>query len=129
MSAMMAPALAVEQFLGAVNAQDFSRMSSLFGTKEGTIASRDPKENVEKQMFLLATILRHEDYQVQGEQAIPGRLAEATQLNVSLTQSEKKVMVPFVVVRSKGEKWLVECIEIENVTNPSGTPSSRCISK
>ena len=104
-------------------------MSKLFGTKEGAISSRDPKENVEKQMFLLATILRHEDYQVQGEQAVPGRLTEATQLNVSLTLSEKKVMVPFVVVRSKGEKWLVECIEIENVTNPSGTPSSRCIAK
>ena len=129
MSAMMAPALAVEQFLGAVNAQDFGRMSSLFGTKEGAIASRDPKENVEKQMFLLATILRHEDYQVEGEQVVPGRLAEATQLNVALTLNQKKVMVPFVVVRAKGEKWLVECIEIENVTHPSGTPSARCVNK
>ena len=33
----MAPAMAVEQFLGAVNAQDFGRMSNLFGTKDGTI--------------------------------------------------------------------------------------------
>jgi hypothetical protein len=73
--AQMAPALVVEQFLGAVNSQDFNRMGTLFGTKEGTIAGRDPKENVEKQMFLLASILRHEDYRIEGDQAVPGRLS------------------------------------------------------
>ena len=104
-------------------------MSNLFGTKDGTIGQRDPKESVEKQMFLLASILRHEDYQVEGERPIPGRLAEATQLNVALTLSKKKVMVPFVVVRAKGEKWLVECIEIENVTNPSAKSSARCVER
>jgi hypothetical protein len=127
--AAMGPALAVEQFLGAVNTQDYIRMSNLFGTKEGPILGRDPRENVEKQMFLLATVLRHEDYEVKGEQAVPGRLSEATQLNVSLTLNQKKIMVPFVMVRGKNDKWLVECIEIENVTNPSGTPSTPCIAK
>jgi hypothetical protein len=127
--AAMAPALVVEQFLGAVNSQDFGRMGTLFGTKDGTIAGRDPKENVERQMFLLSTILRHEDYRIEGDQPVPGRLSEATQLNVALTVKEKRVMVPFVVVRAKGDKWLVECIEIENVTNPNGTPSARCVNK
>jgi hypothetical protein len=127
--ASMGPAIVVEQFLGAVNAQNYQRMGNLFGTKDGPIAQRDPKEDVEKQMFLLSTILRHEDYSVEGEQPVPGRLGEATQLNVALTMNQKKVMVPFVVVRSKGDKSLVECIEIENVTNPSGTPTTRCVGK
>jgi hypothetical protein len=127
--AAMGPAMVVEQFLGAVNAQNYAQMGNLFGTKDGPIAARDPKENVEKQMFLLGTVLRHEDYQVQGEQAVPGRMGLATQLNVAMTMNQKKITVPFVVVRSKGEKWLVECIEIENITNPTGTPTTPCVSR
>jgi hypothetical protein len=125
--AAMGPAMVVEQFMGAVNAQNYSAMGNLFGTKDGPISGRDPRENVEKQMFLLGSVLHHEDYQVQGERSVPGRLGEATQLNVTITMHQKKIMVPFVVVRTKGEKWLVECIQIENVTNPSGTAVAPCV--
>ena len=115
---LVAPAMVVEQFLGAVNAKDYMRMGSLFGTKDGPVTERDDQDNVEKRMFALASVLRHEDYKVEGEQPVPGRPDEAVQLTVIMTIGEKKFTVPFTVVRSKGESWLVEDIGITNITFP-----------
>lgn len=113
----VAPALIVEQFLTAVNSKDLTTMGNLFGTRDGPIIQRDPKDKVEKQMFVLATVLKHDDYQIEGETIVPGRQHEATRFNVLMKIGERRVSVPFVMVRSKANAWMVEEIGIEKITN------------
>ena len=45
--ATLATSLVIEQFLRAVNAKDLDTMARLFGTRDGSIRNRDPKQQVE----------------------------------------------------------------------------------
>lgn len=110
-------AVVLEQFLGAVNANDLRQMGGLFGTKDGPVNGIDERENVEKRMFVFASVLRHDDYKLEGQQIVPGRLDEAIQLHVTLTQGKKQVTVPFTMVRSKADQWLVEIFDMQKVMN------------
>lgn len=106
----------VEQFLRAANAKDLDRMGQLFGTKDGPIANRDPRDQVEQRMFAIASVLTHEDFEVESEQLVPGRSSEATKLTVKLTIKGTPYHVPFTVVRYNDQSWLVEQIGIEVIT-------------
>jgi hypothetical protein len=113
------PTLVVEQFLSAANAKDLTRMSTLFGTKNGPVSKSWEKQELEQRMFIFANVLKHEDYKIEGEQIVPGRLNEATQLNVSLMNKDQKVTVPFVLVRTKDQKWLIEEFDMRKILNPT----------
>jgi sporulation protein YlmC with PRC-barrel domain len=108
-------AIALEQFLTAANATDLTRMATLFGTKDGPTTNRDPKDLVEKQMFVFANVLRHEDYKIENEQIVPGRRDSAIQLNVGLTNKGKKVIIPFTMVRATGDRWMVEQFDLQKL--------------
>jgi len=112
----VAPALAVERFLNAVNARDYQTMGRLFGTRNGSVLDRDPRAEVEERMFALASILAHQDYALEGETPVPGRLGEAVRIMVRLQIGERRALVPFTVVHSRQGAWLVEQIDIEAVT-------------
>lgn len=112
----VAPTLIVEQFLRAVNAGDLDTMARLFGTREGSIAERDSPQQVDNRMFAIASVLRHEDYRIEGEQIVPGRREEATQLLVRLTFPDRDVVVPFTMVITDDRTWMIEQIAIERVT-------------
>ena len=118
MAATVAPSLVVEQFLRAANAQDLGAMGRLFGTREGPISERDPRSTVEQRMFALASILRHDDFEVTGDQQVPGRTEEARKLTVRLKSGQRSYHVPFTMVRSTRSGWLVEQIGIDVITNP-----------
>jgi len=112
----VAPALVVERFLTAVNARDYETMARLFGTREGSILARDGRQEVEKRMFALASVLRHEDYALEGEAVAPGRSGEAVRVLVRMHIGERRIQVPFTVVRTARSGWLVEQIAIEAIT-------------
>ncbi len=112
----VAPVLTVERFLRAVNARDYETMARLFGNKEGPVRNRDPKPEVERRMFALASVLRHDDYTVEDEMPAPGRIGEAVDIIVRLHMGEQRVPVPFTVVRSRQSGWLVENIDILRIT-------------
>ena len=114
----VAPSLVVEQFLRASNAKDLETMGKLFGTKEGAFWSRYSHKEVEQRMYPLAVELQHSDFEMAGEQMVPGRTNEATRLLVRITKEDKKFVVPFTMVRYKGSTWLVEQIGIEVLTGP-----------
>lgn len=114
--AVVAPSLIIEQFLKAANAQDLDTMARLFGTKDGPEAGRYEKKYVDSRMFALASVLRHDDYSIQGEQIVPGRRDEATQLIVRMRFGERQVDVPFTMVRTKAGSWLIEQIGIQRIT-------------
>lgn len=114
----VAPALVVEQFLRAANANDLDTMSRLFGTVEGPIVERDTQQQVDDRMFALASVLRHQDYSLEGEQLVPGRRDVATQLLVRMVLPDgRSTVVPFTLVYSAGRTWLIEQIGIEKITN------------
>src|SRR5690606_37598834 len=97
----VAPALTVERFLQAANSQDLTTMGRLFGTTDGPVIERFPRDEVEKWMFALAAVLRHMDYRIEREQVVPGR-PEATQLVVRMQIERRQIPVAYTLVRSKG---------------------------
>ncbi len=133
----VAPMLSVERFLHAVNDRDLDTMARLFGTKDGPIietggtlgcafkrmgswiglASRcRTLQEVELQMDLIAQILRHRDYTIQSERSVAGRVNQTSRIGVDLRINGRTVTdVPFIVVRTKENRWLVEEIDLEKV--------------
>lgn len=117
-AASVAPALVVEQFLRAANANDLDTMARLFGTMDGPVSQRDTQKEIDDRMFALASILRHQDYSIEGEQIVPGRRDVATQLLVRMVLPDRRsTVVPFTLVYSKGRTWLIEQIAVERITN------------
>jgi len=113
----VAPVLTVERFLRAANARDYETMARLFGTKAGSVLDRDPRPEVERRMFALASVLRHDDYAVEDKMPAPGRSSEAVLVVVRLQVGEQRIPVPFTVVRSDKAGWLVENIDILRITS------------
>jgi hypothetical protein len=132
--------LSVERFLQAANARDIESMGRLFGTTDGPILDTGStvgcafkkigslfggtacrkREEVEVQLDAIARLLRHEDYRITREQAVAGRLREATEVFVDLTiQGEVVPEVSFVVVQTSGGRWLVEEVDLERVMDGS----------
>lgn len=115
--ASVATALVIDQFLRAANANDLDTMARLFGTVDGPVRQRQAKKNVDDRMFALAAILRHESYKIKGNQIVPGRRDEATQVLVDMTFSDRRtVEVPFTMVWSKDRTWLIEIFPVDKIT-------------
>ena len=110
------PALVVERFLQAANANDLETMMELFGTAERSIAELDGRSKAERRMHVLASLLRHSDFSIQSQAGVPGRLGEAVQLQVRLVRGAKAVIVPHVVVERDSGGWIIERIDIEPLT-------------
>lgn len=128
----VAPALVVERFLQAANVvaqstggtvrqldqvdAELQTMARLFGTQRGPITSLYPRSEVEQRIVLLASILQHEDYRLEGEGLVPGRTGEAIRIMVRIRQGETNVTVPFTLVRSTSHGWLIEKFDAEKLT-------------
>lgn len=105
----LAPALALDRFLRAANANDLKAMGQFFGTAAGPITKLDSPRNVEQRMYALAAMLRYKDYQLKGQRIVPGRLGQAVELDVALDLADgRTVSVPFTMVHTSGNQWLVE---------------------
>lgn len=128
--------LSVERFLDAANQRDIETMGRLFGTSDGPILDTGStfgcafkkigswfggtpcvkRHDVEIRLDAIAQLLRHEDYRITREEAVAGRLNDATRVFVDLTiEGERVPDVPFVVVRASEGRWLVESIDLERV--------------
>ncbi len=128
--------LSVERFLQAANDRDIESMGRLFGTADGPVfdtggtfgcffkkigswfggSACTKRRDVEVRLDAIARLLRHEDYRIVREEAVAGRLNDATRVFVDLTVAGEKVTnIPFVVVRASGGQWLVEQIDLERV--------------
>lgn len=110
------PAAAVERFMRLVEAKNYREMGEVFGNAEGPVIRRDPVADVELRMYAMASILEHERFVVRAEQPVPGRIGSAVRLMVDITQRGQTRQVPFVAVRS-GDRWLVEQVDLERITN------------
>ena len=111
------PALVVERFLQAANANDLETMTQLFGTAEQTIVEREGQVRAERRMYVLASVLRHQDWSIQGQETVPGRMLDATDLQVRIQTEDRTAVVPFLVVRRDEGGWIIERIGIEPLTS------------
>jgi hypothetical protein len=117
----VAPALIVEQFMRAVNSNDIDAMLRLWGTRDGPVPARQ-RPSFERRMVAVASILRHQDYEFEGDQIVPGRRDEAVQIMVRVTTTRQTAVVPFTMVQGRGGNWLVEQIGIDRLTNTRTSP-------
>jgi hypothetical protein len=113
---VVAPTLVVERFLKAVNANDIQTMAHLFGTRDGSILNREKADQVQQRMFILASLLHHDDYRIEGNEIVPGHLNDAIQVNVRMWFGERQVVLPFTMVLTKKHEWLVEKIGVDRLT-------------
>lgn len=111
------PPLTVERFLQAANANDLETMSELFGTRDRTIVELDGRSKAEQRMYVLASVLRHDDFAFRGRRAVPGRMNDATELLVELTRGDHTAVVPHLVVRRRDGGWIIENIDVTPITN------------
>lgn len=114
------PALVVERFLQASNANDLETMGQLFGTSDRTIVELDGQTQAEERMYILASLLRHDDWAIQGQRAVPGRMLDATELLVRIERGARTAVVPFLVVRRSRGGWIIERIDVEPLTSSDG---------
>ncbi len=114
-------AVAVQRFLQLATQKDYVEMGYVFGTAEGPIMRRDPASDVERRMYALASVLQHEAFVVRGESPVPGRVGNAVELDVRLTQRGQEYVVPFTVVRGPQQRWFVERIGLETITGSTGS--------
>lgn len=134
----VAPMLSVERFLQAANTQDLDTMARIFGTYNGPVGDTGStfgcafrrmgswigvtqrcltRVDVELRMNALALILRHDDYRILSERPVPGRVHPTSRVGVTLVRGNRTVDdVPFLVVRSRSGRWLVEEIDLERIT-------------
>ncbi|HEX6307897.1 MAG TPA: hypothetical protein VFZ69_06905 [Longimicrobiales bacterium] len=124
MDPSLAPAMTIERFLRAANQNDLDTMAALFGTREGPVTRSWSKKEVDERMLVIANVLRHSDYTIAGEQLVAGRRDEATQINVQMVISGNTLMVPFTLVRTDAQNWLIENIGIDAVTRGTGFRST-----
>jgi hypothetical protein len=129
--------LSVERFLQASNQRDYAAMGNLFGTQHGAAMDTGStlgcafkkigswfggtactsRENVEIRMDAIASILQHQDYQILSELPVPGRSAPTTRVVVNLTTLQGATVpdLPFVVVQTAGNRWLIEEVDLQRV--------------
>lgn len=133
-AAPVAAQLSVESFLQAANRRDLASMGRLFGTTEGPLMETGgtfscafkkigswfggtacrKREQVELRMEAIASVLRHDDYRIDRQEGVAGRLDAATRVVVDLTVQGSAVDdVSFVVVQDSDGQWLVEQVDLE----------------
>jgi hypothetical protein len=110
--AAMAPASAVEQFMGFAAQQKYTEMGYVFGTARGPLAEQQAPDRVVRRMQAIAMVLRHDSYSMTGVVPVPGR-GDARQVTVQLRQGQRTINVPFTVVQGPGGRWLVEVVDLE----------------
>jgi hypothetical protein len=111
------PASAVERFLQLAEEGEYLQMGWYFGTSEGPILDRDEPSEVEKRMYALATVLQNDGFVVGPPTAVPGRIGSAQGFTVRLQRQGRTLEVPFVTVRGSGDRWLVESVDLQVITN------------
>lgn len=113
----IAPAVAVERFLQLAADRDYIQMGWIFGTESGPILRQHPQPEVERRMYAIASVLRHDSFVAGPGSPVPGRMGRAERFVVQIHDGGKRYDVPFIVVRGSGDRWYVEQVDLAAVTS------------
>lgn len=108
--------LAVRGFLDGANVDDYGRMSALFGTDKGPAVDRFGVTDVEQRMIFLASILKHESYDLQQAnlaQLGPDRIRWEARMRGT---RKGAVVVPVITVPDGAGRWYVERLNLDALT-------------
>ncbi|MEN8144574.1 MAG: hypothetical protein ABFS14_06430 [Gemmatimonadota bacterium] len=103
-----------EDFLQAANAENYARMTALFGTEKGSAVKRFGLSDVERRMIVLSALLKHSAYDLQPESS---RAVKASQIRyVARLEGTRRgtVDVP-IITATDGSRWFVEKLEMEQL--------------
>ncbi|HET7321539.1 MAG TPA: hypothetical protein VFI96_03520 [Longimicrobiaceae bacterium] len=112
------PAAAVERFIHLSEQKAYDQMGWVFGTKDGPVAASWDRGEVERRMYAIGTILQHDSYVVGQGVPVPGRIGQAVGFDVKLLRGATAISVPFTTVLGPDDRWFVEQVAVEAVTNP-----------
>ena len=113
------PEEAIQVFMEAVQAQEFSAMRRMFGTKDGPAEQKWGVQEVEQRMIVLSGLLEHDSYSVRpldlgylggDEQAFVATILGTRQGNVT---------VPITAVRSRNGRWFVQQLGMDSLLEGS----------
>ena len=111
--------MAVRGFLDGANADDYTRMSNLFGTDKGPAIERFGVTDIEQRMIFLSSILKHSSYELQ--QANLAQLGpDRIRWEARMVDTRKgRVVVPIITVPDGGGRWFVERLNLDALTTSS----------
>jgi len=95
---------AVDQFMGAVRAQDLQALSTIWGTAKGPARDQMDRTELERRELLMMCYLTHERFIVQDEQA---GAADTRVFRIALTRGNTTKPTTFTVVKGPSDRWYV----------------------
>jgi hypothetical protein len=112
----------VEQFLGAVKANDLDRMGGLWGTERGPAAGWMKPGELRQRLTVIQKYLDHGGYRIiEGPLLVPAR-SELRTYRIELQRAGCSQLVPIDVIRTRSGGWLVYDVHLES----AGSPMARC---
>ena len=100
---------AVDQFMGAVRAQDLQGLSTIWGTTNGPARDQIERTELERRELLMMCYLTHDRYRILGDEQAAGG---ARTLRVELTRGALTRATNFTVVRGPSERWYVQDVDL-----------------
>ena len=113
--------MAVRGFLDGANADDYGRMSDVFGTDAGPAVERFGVTDVEQRMIFLAGLLKHSSYELQQSnlaQLGPDRVRWEARMSGTRKGS---VVVPIITVPDGSGRWYVERLNLDALGASAGS--------
>jgi hypothetical protein len=104
MTGAPAPRLAVEQFLGAVKAQDLQAMSVVWGTEKGPARDQMDRTELEKREIVMQGCYAHDRYRILDESP---STAGKRLVRVQITRGNKNKTPNFTTVQGPSNRWYV----------------------
>jgi hypothetical protein len=104
MTGAVAPRKAVEEFLGAVKAQDLQAMSVVWGTEQGPARDHLDRTELEKREIIMQTCFNHDRFTILEEG--PG-VAGRRVLRVQIARGTKTKTPSFTTVKGPSDRWYV----------------------
>jgi hypothetical protein len=101
---------ALETFLRAVHREDLQAMSLIWGTVDGAARDRMSREDLERRELIMICFLRHDNYQILGEQQLAGseRRTAVELRRGNLTRSSN-----FTTIQARDGRWYVLTADLE----------------
>lgn len=99
-----APRVAVEQFLGAVKAQDLQAMSVVWGTSKGPARDQLERSELEKREIIMQGCYDHDRYRILEEGPAPDG---ERFVKVEITRARKTAVPTFSLVKGPSDRWYV----------------------
>ena len=113
--------MAVRSFLDGANADDYGRMSDVFGTDAGPAIERFGVTDIEQRMIFLAGLLKHSSYSL--EQANLAQLGpDRVRWEARMSGTRKgSVVVPIITVPDGAGRWYVERLNLDALSASAGS--------